>query len=84
MGPSEAEVARGSPHLEEHDLSERALRVGRVLKRVEYLLERYHLARLLIHRPPHDAIGALAQLLYDFVLPQHVPVDLVRPAAVVR
>ena len=76
--------ARGSPHLEEHDLAERALSVGRVLECVEYLLERHHLARLLIHRPPHDAISALAQLLYYLVLPQHVPVDLVRPAVVGR
>eukprot|EP00964_Phaeocystis_antarctica_P095252 scaffold61765_cov60-Phaeocystis_antarctica.AAC.2 len=83
-GPSERlDVARGSPHLEEHDLAERALRVGRVLERVEYLLERHHLLRLLIHRPPYDAIRALAKLLDHLVLPQHVPVDLVRPAVVV-
>ena len=72
----------GSGHLEEHDLAEGALGVGGVLKGIEYLLECHHLTGLLVHGAPHDAIGSLAKLLDDVVLPQHVPVDLVRPAGV--
>ena len=76
------EASRWSPHLEEHDLAKRALRVGRVLKRVEYLLERHHLTGALILGAPHDAIGSLSQFLDDIILPQYVPVDLIRPEVV--
>jgi hypothetical protein len=56
---STAGPARRAPTdlLEEENLAKRALRVGGVLKRVEDLLQRDGLARLLVNRFPHNAIG---------------------------
>ena len=62
--------------LQEHDLAKGPLRVGSVLEGVEDLLQRDNLLCPLVHRPPHDAVGALTELLHDIILSQHVPIDL--------
>ena len=64
--------------LQEHDLAEGALRVSGILEGVEDFLQRDDVLCPPIGGPPHDAIRALAQLLYDVVLARHVPIDLVR------
>ena len=64
--------------LEELDLAERALRVGRILEGVKDLLERDDLFRPIVERAPHDAVRALPELLRDLVLAQDWPVNLLR------
>ena len=49
--------------LEEHDLPESALRIGRVLEGIKDLLERNCLLALFVGRLPDDAVSSLAELL---------------------
>ena len=55
-----------------HDLAEGALGVGRVLEGVEDLLERHHLLGLLVDGLEDDGVGALAELLRNLILAEHV------------
>ena len=68
--------------LQEHDFSKGALRVRGILKGVEDLLQGHNPACLPLHGLPNDPIRALAQLLLDVVLLQHVGVDLLRHVVV--
>jgi len=54
--------------LQEHHLAEGALRVGRVLERVEDLLQRDLLPRSQVARLPHDTVRAFAHTLANLVL----------------
>ena len=49
-----------------------SLRISRILKGIEYLLQCHDLLCLLIHRLPNHAVCALAQLLQDLELFQDV------------
>lgn len=53
--------------VQECDLPERALCIGRVLEGVEYLFEGQHLACALICHPPDVSVGSAADLLHQSV-----------------
>ena len=65
-------VRLATERLQVHDLAEGALRVGCILKGVKDFLESNNGLGLFVGRLEDDRIGALAQLLADVVLSQHV------------
>ena len=77
-------------HLQQEDhLAIRALRVRRILERVKDLLERHDSFRLalfaaLLDGPLNDAVRALAKLLGDIVVGQHVLIDVLHAGGLWR
>lgn len=53
--------------LQEHDLPECPLRIGCVVKSIEYLLQRHYSLKFAIDSLPHDSVGSFAEFFYDFV-----------------
>lgn len=54
--------------LQEYHLAVCSLRIRRILKGIEYLLQSHDLLCLLIHRLPNHAVRAFPQLLQDLEL----------------
>ena len=70
--------------LQEQDLAERALRVGRIPERVEYLLQRHHIAGASVDRLPDNAVrlrtvSAARQISYSIRCHGKLMTEIVNP-----
>jgi hypothetical protein len=68
---------------QKHDLPVGALRVSRVRKGIEVLLQRTHRLRLPVHHLPDVPVRATAYLLHDLVILEDVRLDLIAHATII-
>ena len=72
---------QGTDLLQEDDFSERALRIGRILERIENLLQGHCILGLFVRRLPYYPISTLPKLLRNLIFSCDMLVDFLRHGA---